>query len=215
MTTLKPAPWHLSGKGYILVYKLKRSFVKEKAFVHDFLHGKSLGGFGFIMLVDYESSNVGPYGELLFIPGKFKYKEKRLYSITKIYVSTLDSVVNGRNNWGIPKEKADFRFELIDESKERIVVSNDDKLIADFEIDSGKVPFPISTKVLPFPLIQRYEGKDYYTSFSGSGKGRLAKIKRLKINQEMFPDVSEERLIGVIEVDPFHITFPTARIEKI
>lgn len=215
MTTLRPAPWNLSGRGYIFVYKLKDTFLKEKAFLSDFLQNRNIGGFAYVMVVDYKSSNVGPYGELLFIPGKFEYKGKKLYSITKIYVSTMDSVVNGRNNWGIPKEHADFKFESIGKEKERITIKKEGKLIADFEISTGKIAFPVSTKILPIPLVQQYEGKNYYTSFLGKGKGRIAKIKKMKIDGNMFPDVTGERLIGVIKVEPFNIIFPTATVETV
>jgi hypothetical protein len=93
-----PAPWHLTGKGYILLYKLQRSFIENHGMVPPFLQGKFSGGFGCIMLVDYATSDAGPYEELLFIPGKFHHEGKKLNTISKIYVSTIDSVVNGRRN---------------------------------------------------------------------------------------------------------------------
>ena len=126
-----PAPWNLKGKGYIIVYALDKDFVEKEGNVPEFLKGKFVGGFGALMLVDYEESNAGPYGEMLFIPGKFKFKNKRLDTISKIYVSTMESVVNGRNNWGIPKERADFKFTKIDENRENVCISLEGENIAE------------------------------------------------------------------------------------
>ncbi len=210
-----PAPWSLRGKGYILIYKFKRDFVEKHGNVPDFLQGHYAGGFGSVMLVDYQQSDAGPYGELLFIPGKFKFKGKRLDTISKIYVSSEESVVNGRTNWGIPKERADFEFEQLNSLEERIRVRLGGARIAEFIIRSGALPFPVSTKLLPFPLVQQQEGKYFYTTFSGSGTGRLAKIERLEVNSDYFPDISSCKPIAVIKVDPFAITFPKAVIKEI
>ena len=210
-----PAPWELKGKGYILLYRFRRDFVAKHGNVPAFLKGSFVGGFGSVMLVDYAQSDAGPYGELLFIPGKFRFRGKRLNTISKIYVSTMESVVNGRANWGIPKEKAAFRFEAQDERTERAAVSVNGRTAAEFTIRSGRLSFPVSTKLLPFPLVQRQEGKHYFTSFFGKGRGRLARLTDTKIDPELFPDISLCRPIAVIRVEPFSITFPEAVVEDL
>src|SRR6187549_840298 len=124
MTEIKaPAPWTLTGDGYIFVYKFSQDFVRSQGLIPPFLQGAYRGGFGAVMLVDYHTSGVGAYRELLFIPGVFEVNGKNYYSITKIYVSTMASVVNGQENWGIPKEVADFDIQRLDDSSERITVS--------------------------------------------------------------------------------------------
>lgn len=208
-----PAPWSLRGKGYILIYKFQPTFIDKYGNVPGFLQGQYAGGFGSVMLVDYQESDVGPYGELLFIPGKFDFKGKKLDTISKIYVSSQESVVNGRANWGIPKEQAEFKFEKLGSREERIRVSFSGTLVVEFVIRSGVLPFPVSTRLLPFPLVQLHEGKNFYTSFSGSGIGRFAKIEKLEVNSDLFPNISLCRPIAAIRVDPFDITFPEALIE--
>lgn len=208
-----PAPWNLRGKGYIFLYKFEKDFIEQSGTVPSFLDGTFAGGFGSVMLVDYEESNAGPYGELLFIPGKFRFGGKKLDTISKIYVSTMESVVNGRTNWGIPKEKADFSFEKIDNRIEKATIMVDGNIAAKFILQSGKFSFPVSTKLLPFPLVQQYEGKHYFTNFFGKGKGHFSKVIDMKIDPALFPDVSVCRPIAVIRVDPFNITFPEAKIE--
>ena len=204
-----PAPWNLKGKGYIFLYKFKKDFVGRSGNVPEFLDGSFAGGFGSVMLVDYESSDAGPYGELLFIPGKFRFGGRRLDTISRIYVSTQESVVNGRANWGIPKEKAEFRFGREADGTETAVVSASGAA-AEFRLKAGKLRFPVSTKLLPFPLVQQQDGKLYFTNFYGKGRGSLARLKDIRIDPALFPDVSLCRPIAVIRVEPFDITFPEA-----
>lgn len=209
-----PAPWDLNGKGYIIIYKFKKSFVEKKGNIPEFLKTKFVGGIGAVMLVDYQESNAGPYGELLLIPGKFKFKNKRLNTISKIYVSSMESVINGRTNWGIPKEKADFSFIDLGNNKEKATIKIDDKLVGEFIIKSSKFTFPVSTKLMPFPLVQEHENKYFYTNFFGSGKGCLGKIERIEINHNLFPSIDECKPLMVVKVDPFSITFPESIIKN-
>ena len=91
-----PPPWTLHGEGIILLYRFKKSWVKSKANLPAELQGQFKGGFGYVMLVDYSSSPVGSYHELLFIPGQFG--EKKFQSITRILVSSEASTDQGRKN---------------------------------------------------------------------------------------------------------------------
>ncbi|KAE8365067.1 hypothetical protein BDV27DRAFT_127494 [Aspergillus caelatus] len=76
--------------------------------------GKFEGGFSLCMIVRYLESPVGPYDEILWAPGLFQDprhgESVKRYRITRIYVSSVDSVYNGRRNWNIPKTLANFEF---------------------------------------------------------------------------------------------------------
>ncbi len=215
MDKIFPAPWQLKGYGYILLYRFSEAFVNQSVHIPDFLKGKFAGGFGSVMLVDYETSNAGPYGELLFIPGKFNHLGQKRNTISKIYVSSLASVENGRRNWGIPKQQADFHFEKLDNQREHIQINLGETVLADFIIKSGGPAFPVDTQLMPFPLVQLQDDQYFYTKFSGSGKGRLAKIEQIHIDPVGFPDISQCRPIAVIKVDPFRITFPEPVIKSV
>lgn len=208
-----PPPWSLRGKGYILLYAFGREFVEKYGNVPNYLKGHYSGGLGSVMLVDYLRSDAGPYSELLFIPGKFDFKGKKLNTISRIYVSTAKSVVNGKSNWGIPKEQAEFNFEKINSREERSRISLGGNTVAEFVFRSGALPFPVYTRFLPFPLVQLHEGKYFYTTFSGSGTGHFAKIEKSEINAELFPDISLCKPIAAVRVEPFAITFPKALVE--
>ncbi|EEB98868.1 hypothetical protein MPER_01549, partial [Moniliophthora perniciosa FA553] len=70
-----------------------------------------VGGPGMILVVQYDDSPVGPYDELIYVPGRFKHKDgTEALRITRIYVSTKESTENGRRNWNIPKQVAKFKY---------------------------------------------------------------------------------------------------------
>lgn len=54
-----------------------------------------------VMIVRYDDSDVGPYDELIFIPGRAvnPHSGKKDMCISMIYVLTDSSVWNGRRNW--------------------------------------------------------------------------------------------------------------------
>jgi len=205
-----PAPWHLEGRGFMVLYKFNRDFLKEKAFLPLVGEIAPAGGLGALMIVDYSISDAGPYSELLFIPGKVHVNGGRWHRITKIYVSTMDSVLNGRKNWAIPKEPATFHFSRKD-NLETIEVENDGGAFFKTDIKVFGPRFPVSTKLLPFPLLQGSAGSYLQTSFSGSGWGRLASIRSIKADQKYFPDLEGIRPLVAIGIDPFKIVFPPAR----
>ena len=107
-----PAPWNLRGSAWIVALKLPPGAPARDAFLPPGLAGQGRGLASYLMYVDYAESGCGPYRELLFIPGAFPFGDGRRHlTISRILVSTWDSVVNGRDNWGIPKDRADFEVE--------------------------------------------------------------------------------------------------------
>jgi hypothetical protein len=208
-----PAPWSLTGEGYIFVYKFAKEFVRTQGFIPPFLEGRYWGGFGGVMLVDYHTSDVGGYRELLFIPGVFDFGGKNYYSITKIYVSTMASVFNGRANWGIPKELADFDIQRLDEQSERIRVSVNGVTFFDTTLIAEKlVRLPIDTGWLPMKqtLVQQGNDRLLLTTPSGRGVAQIATIVDLRADRGFFPDIAHLNPLTAVKVTNFGMTFPVA-----
>ncbi|TFK38138.1 hypothetical protein BDQ12DRAFT_723499 [Crucibulum laeve] len=113
-----PAPWKLSGRSWMFVLSplaKNASFPAGFSASHDAevmtAGGEFTAGMGLIQVISYTESPVGPYDELLYIPGMWKYADgKTGYRITRIYVSTKESTKNGRRNWNIPKQVANFDY---------------------------------------------------------------------------------------------------------
>ncbi|MHA7131109.1 hypothetical protein [Algoriphagus namhaensis] len=199
------APWTLKGTGIILIYKLSRDWVEHQAQLPDYLRGKFKGGLGYLMLVNYTESPVGPYQELLFIPGKFGPMGKQ--SISKIYVSSDASTFNGRANWGIPKNTLPFSW-TSENGIEKIQMLSNDEVVFACEIKSGGIPFPVSTALLPIDLYQKRQEKDFFTKPSGKGWGKLSRVKIKTCNPNFFSPIDQIKPLLAVKVDPFYITFP-------
>lgn len=209
---LAPAPWDLSGQGWLFLYHLPETAQEIPELLPREPSGPYLGGLGALMLVDYQSSNVGPYKELLFIPGRFRHGKKKFYGISRIWVSTEASVVNGQNNWGIPKELANFKIERHGREEVWSVEQPGGGPIFRATLKKGLFPFPMHTSLLPFPLLQRWKGKLFQTNFRGRGWARFGHIEDLSLSGAIFPEISAYKPLAGLVIDPFRIQFPVARM---
>ncbi|MBN2299225.1 MAG: acetoacetate decarboxylase family protein [Deltaproteobacteria bacterium] len=210
-----PAPWGLMGSGYIILLKLQHDFVEGSCFVQSPLKDSFAGGFGTVMYVDYSYSDVGPYQELLFIPGRFDVAAGRYFSITKIFVSTQDSVVNGQNNWGIPKELATFACEEKDPSTHYIRITREGTTAAEFTFRSFPVRMPVTTGIVPRcwrTLAHVYEGRTYLTTPMARGCISPARLVDFVANRSFLPEFNRSSIIAVFKVPQFFMVFPKARI---
>ena len=204
-----PAPWTLRGEGIILLFRFKKSWVDQAANLPEYLQQKFRGGFGYVMLVDYQESPVGPYKELLFIPGKFG--EEKLQSITTIFVDSEASTLNGRANWAIPKQTADFHWQK-EKGLDRVDVTLNGKPVFQASIRSGGISFPMNTGLLPIRLRQELEDQVLFTQPEGKGWGKLAHMQEVEVDPQLFPDIRGIKPILALKVSPFTLTFPKPSI---
>lgn len=208
-----PAPWMLEGSGYVVLLRLPpRSLRGEPctppALVDDLIPGLSL-----MMFVDYRSSPVGPYRELLFIPGRFRVGRTKRWSITRIVVDSLDSVVSGRANWGIPKEEAKIEVERQPDGTEWIEVSRDGKRMAELVFDAAGPTLPVNGAIIPRHLrtmSQLREGTRY--SFAPDARGPLAyaRLRAIRTDRVRFPEIRTSNVVMAFRAPRFELTFPTA-----
>jgi Acetoacetate decarboxylase (ADC) len=203
-----PPPWKLDGEGIVFPFFANRDYNLKHGFIAPEDRDSYLGGLGAVMLVNYTSSDVGPYYELLYIPGDFTRNGKKYKRITRIFVSSMLSVREGIKNWAIPKELADFTWRREGELT-RIEVSQ--KGVGFFRVGSKTMGFgfPVTTAILPFSLLQRAPGSYLETKLAGKGRGRLTRLLELGVNDAIFPD---PRAAGFgkfgIHATPFQLTFP-------
>ncbi|KAF1808178.1 hypothetical protein P152DRAFT_462832 [Eremomyces bilateralis CBS 781.70] len=115
-----PAPWKLRSESYLLMVRLPKTLpdgiydpleASSEAFSDPARSGKHRGGLGAILIVRYTETPVGPYDELMIVPGSYQvpgHGSKR--RIARIYVNQKETTYNGRTNWNIPKHLARFAF---------------------------------------------------------------------------------------------------------
>jgi hypothetical protein len=211
---IAPAPWNLTGDAYIMVYKFSKKFVEENGFLADYQQDRFLGYVGTVMLVDYKTSGVGPYRELLFIPGMFTFDWKKMFSISKIYVSSHDSVYNGIENWGIPKEYADFDWQTNADGTEDISVNIEGKDFFKTIIKKGVISFPLTTSILPLNVVQKLRKDLIITNPTAKGKATLASIKSIEVDKNLFPDLSKASPLITMKVKDFEMAFNVPLVKK-
>lgn len=214
-TVVSSPPWTLTGNGYIFTYWFKKEWVSKFGHLIGFQKQGFLGGLGTLMLVDYHTSDVGPYRELLIVPGRFKLGGKNQFSIAKIYVSTYESVWNGINNWGIPKELADFEITQLSANTEQVSVSLKGEVFFEAKLTKRNFYFPISTRFFPLRLAQQRKDKLLITNSSARGKAAFLKDYKIQIKQAYFPDVSVLKPLAVLAVKDFEMTFPIPEINNL
>lgn len=114
-----PAPWTLKATIYsFMTYVTPAAAKNFPAFIYNPLEaeefaasGNLLGGLASVQVVRYSDSPVGPYDELLVVPGKFAFekdeagkdgkiekKRKVGLRLTRIYVSQKQTCWNGRTS---------------------------------------------------------------------------------------------------------------------
>jgi hypothetical protein len=212
-----PAPWRLGGRGYISLLKAPKTLLDDTRFLPPSLHGKrSAKPYALMMFVDYDESPVGPYHELLFIPGSFGFEDgKRHLSISRIFVSSMDSVVNGQRNWGIPKDVAQFDVQYGDAGLDRVRVSKDGHTFAELDYRPGWLGMPFSTGLMPKSLrtlAQHHDEKTFIYAPEARGSIKLARLRSATVDAAVFPDIGQCRSLLTVKVTGFDMGFPVSRV---
>jgi hypothetical protein len=214
-----PAPWMLTGStAYVVMLRLPPHFTDKDGFVPAPLQGRSTSTgsrTGVLMFVDYATSEVGPYQELLFIPGRFRVGKGSFWSITRIYVSSWASVVNGQANWGIPKDRADFEV-LREGERDRVRLRHGREVFADLTFAPRGLRLPASSVLMPEALrtlVQVHEGRVYHYAPSATCKVELARLVEARVDPERFPDVAQCKVLFAARLSDFVLRFPVARVE--
>ncbi len=211
-----PAPWKLEGDAYVVGLRMPADSKALRSQLPSTIAGRSVKAPSYLMFVDYRSSNVGPYHELLFIPGGFRFGDRRCGTIGRIYVSTYDSVVNGRANWGIPKDRADFDVTYGDRKKDvEVRVRYAGVTIAELRFESSSFGLPVTSRIVPKQkrtLAHHWEGRTYFTTPEVSGVMSRARVASMWFDDDRFPDVSNGTVFGAVRLSRFRMTFPVATV---
>jgi hypothetical protein len=216
---LHPAPWQLRGSAYLLAVHMPGDVLDHAAFVPPSWVPRRRGRISYVAFFDYHESNCGPYRELLVAPAVFAFDSGTYPAISRIFVSTYDSVVNGRNNWGIPKDQADFTVHNDAERKtDLITASRDGHTFAELELRSFGPALPVTTGLLLRSLrtlLQPWQGKGYRITLSARGRVRMASLGRWRFDAEYFPDLARGRVLGAIQLPEFEMTFPLPEMTQL
>lgn len=206
-----PAPWSLEGNAWAMLYHFPHSFVSRWGFLEEYQHQSYRGWLGAVILADYKHSNVGPYQELIFIPGLFKLGGTWAFSISKIWVSSEASLQNGRRNWGIPKELANFTF-TNSPSGTKLKVQKGESLFFEASLKSNGPSVPFSSRFLPLVrLVQEWEHQRLGCKPRASGKLKLASLENAWADEKYFPPLQHLTPLTCLSVSTLEMQFPAAK----
>ncbi len=123
-----PAPWTLMGHALqtlqLVDTKRARPFVPSELKIVSVLPGKTLGG---VFLASYGPGSVLEYNELIVAAALTRNAGRSGFWISHIYVDDVDSVAGGREIWGLPKDLAQFIWELGEQGQ--ALVRHEDRLL--------------------------------------------------------------------------------------
>jgi hypothetical protein len=107
------APWTLQGYSLqtlnLIDITAARSLVPSELEIISVWPGKTLGG---VYVASYGSGSTLEYNELIVVSAITRYANRFGVWISHIYVDNPDSVAGGREIWGLPKELAQFTWQL-------------------------------------------------------------------------------------------------------
>ncbi|KFA49879.1 hypothetical protein S40293_01195 [Stachybotrys chartarum IBT 40293] len=182
-----PPPWQLRGDVYLVAFWMPRSAIAAGLPAHAFspLEARSdfaappggarpVGGLGMIQVIRYSESPVGPYDELIFVPGAWEWQrggegpKRRNPRITRIYVSQPFTCFNGRRNWGVPKHLARFDWATLPDGTTTVKVFPHDTIPSD-TTESSPSPIPLfQASFRPrIPYIPRFPFATYWADYLG------------------------------------------------
>lgn len=210
-----PAPWDISGRGYVALMRAPSTTLDGDGFIAPELRGhRRPGRLAILMVVDYASTPAGPYSELLYIPGHYDFRGRHFWSISRIFVSTDHSVVNGRRNWGIPKERADFDFQPTAKG-ERVTVGLGGREIASLEFARAAFTLPVTTAIVPAAfrrLGQVLGGHLFQLSPGAGGRAGLSSLRAWRSDSALMPDLAVMKPLLTLDIARFKMDFPVATI---
>lgn len=165
------------------------------------------------MFVDYTESPVGPYRELLFIPEAHRALRGHCLSIHKIYVSSQDSVVNGRRNWGIPKELAAFRVQAGPGGRETLSMSVAGRCAVQLTLRGLPLIAPFTLALVPGQmrtLCQTLDGLDFTITPRARGLCQPARVLTADVDNTLFPAFAAADVLVAARLRRVTLVFPKA-----
>ncbi len=201
--------YEFRGSGYVLFYRFDEEFIRLETFLPENLKNNHCRGLGAVLYMNYTKSPVGPYEELIFIPGKFCYRGKKNHFISKSFVSTEEAVKFGYENWFIQKEKADFSKKSLGNNIENISTHIGEEEVACLELKKRKFKFRVGTSKHLFFSLMQLKGEDpIKLNYSGSVTANFAKLTSIRIRPAFFPNIAKFSPLVAFKMKNFTLRLP-------
>jgi hypothetical protein len=208
--TRADAPWLVRGDAYILLTTSEREVNVADAGIDSALEGIYNNLFNAMVVADYRESPIGPFRELLYIPGRFRFGfDDEPMSITRGYANSEAGLWNRRAHWGVPAQFAEITRQPLPTQGDHFAVGATS--FASFSFEVFGPDQPLNGKVIPraFRSIgQRCDDVTLLYTFAITGTMRAARFIPHAFDSSMFPDMAKREFVACIKICDFLAEFP-------
>jgi acetoacetate decarboxylase len=147
--TYPSPPWRLTGFGFQTIHLLDidrvSALIPSQLDIVSVLPGKTLGT---VYVAAYGEGSALIYNELIVVNALVRHGSKIGPWISHIYVDHPDSVAGGRELWGLPKELAQFDWNL-ESPRSSVCVRQDAEVLCKLtsQWQAPGLPLPLSSSV--------------------------------------------------------------------
>ncbi|MBJ7472387.1 MAG: acetoacetate decarboxylase family protein [Solirubrobacteraceae bacterium] len=201
---LVPAPWALSGQAVVLLLRAtaRRGGTPGLA-----------GRFSAVAFVDYATSGVGPYRELLHVPRVTRWSDAIGPTVAGIWVTTQASVVSGNHNWGLTKKLARIERERVGGGRPEHWIAEDEAgELGSLVHRPWGVPVPVGKPRAGGRLLQRRDGFAWATPVSVFGLARPTSVWDVKLDADRVTDLERHRIVAAFSITSGRMGFHAATI---
>lgn len=172
-----PAPWHLQGQAVLSLQPidvtLARSTLPPSLDIVQIFPGQTLGG---LYWASYGAGSTLTYHELIVVSALVQRGWRVGLWISHIYVDNPQSVAGGQQIWGLPKQRAEFSWELGEPT--RIAVRQGTQLLCRIAYESS---IPLFRQKLPWASFGKLGNKLLWFNGSASVNPAWAKAVELEV----------------------------------
>ncbi len=197
-----PAPWLLTGQGLVVVLRSRRRVAGRGA----------LGRISALAFVDYESSEVGPYRELLHMPYLTRWSDAIGPTVDHIWVTLHESAISGNANWGLTKTVATIEREPLAGGSERWLAADDGGPLAEVVHTVIGPRLPIAKPASLGRLLQVRAGQTFATPVGVRGLVRASRVEELSIDAARVTDLDDHQVLGAVSISSGTMTFGVPRV---
>lgn len=197
-----PAPWVLTGRGLVVLLHARRPVPGRGV----------LGRISAVAFVDYESSDVGPYRELLHVPYVTRWEEAVGPTVDHIWVTLAESAVSGNANWGLTKTVADIERTPLAGGAERWTASDEGGDLGQVTHRPFGPPLPVGKPKNLGRLLQVRHGQRFATPVGVRGLVRASRVQDASFDAGRLLDLGAHRIVGAAAITAGTMTFNQPRI---
>jgi hypothetical protein len=199
-----PAPWSLTGRGVVVLLA-----ARSRAAAAPGLAGR----FSAVAFVDYSSSPVGPYRELLHVPSVVRWNGATGPTVRDIWVDLEASAISGNANWGLTKSVIRVDREPIGGGAERWVATDHDGVQLAKLVHRPWGPWlPVGKPGAGPRLLQRRDGNQFETPVSLLGLARASRVASVAFDADRVVDLDQHRVIGAVALPAGRLGFLKPRV---